>query len=153
MVFISSRNNSSQTVLTDGLINIGNTYRKWCRPTRQGQPTFVNNGNGITLNGAGYYDVTATFVASGTEAGDITVSALENGIENGQFSTQSVPIADTRLTTLVLKFTVLVQTTKILNCETVVPVTVSFENSGVGATYTLANVDIEYRDLSRGLIG
>ena len=144
MLLIGTRNTSSQEVLTDGVINVGNTYRRYCKKASNCLPTFVNNANGITLNGNGIYHITATFVGSGTEAGVVTIQALENGIEIlGEFSSETITTADTELRTFVLDFYVLVDSTCLLGCETTVSKTISFQNTGVGATFTSVVVNAE----------
>lgn len=140
--FIGSRNTSTQTVLTDSIVNLGNTYRKYCKKVN-GLPIFSNNGNGITLNAQGMYHITATFVGSGTEAGDITIQALANGLDTGFVSTQTVTTADTEIRTFVIDFYQLVDTTCLLGCTTTVAQTISFENIGVGATFTSVVVNAE----------
>ena len=79
MLILGTKNTASQAVLTDGTITIGNVYRKYCKLTRTGLPTFASTNQSITLNADGIYHITATFVGSGTTAGVVTIQLLENG--------------------------------------------------------------------------
>lgn len=144
MLIVGTRNAGTQTVLTDGIINIGTVYRRYCKPTCNGLPTFVNNGNSITLNGQGIYHVTAKFVGSGTETGALTVQAVENGIDIlGEFATEAITVADTQLRTVMLDFYVLVDRTCILGNSSTLAKTISFDNTGVGATFTSVTVNVD----------
>ena len=144
MLILGTQNTGVQTVLTDGIINVGNTYRKYCKKASCGLPTFSNTSNGVTLNGQGIYKVTATFVAAGTEAGTLTVQMLENGVEVvGGVASETITTVDTELRTLVIDRFVLVDSACLLGCASTVAKTISFENTGVGATFSNVVVNIE----------
>lgn len=144
MLFLGTKNTSSQSVLTDGVISIGSVYRKYCRPTRAGLPTFATTNQGITLNGDGMYHITATFVGSGTEAGTVTVQLLENGdAVTGAISSETITTANTELRTFVIDYYILVDSACVLNNRTTRAKTISFENTGVGATFTSVIVNAE----------
>ena len=66
MLLIGTKNIGTQTVLADGVVNIGSTYRKFCKRNRCGVPTFGVTANGVTLNTEGIYHITAVFVGSGS---------------------------------------------------------------------------------------
>lgn len=147
MLIIGTQNTASQTVLTDGIIGLsatGNAYRKYCKRTSNGIPTFASTANSVTLNGQGIYRVTATFVGAGTEAGTLTVQMLENGeTVTGGIASETITTADTELRTLVIDRFVLVDTTCLLGCTSTLSKTISFENTGVGATFSNVVVNIE----------
>ena len=144
MLLIGTRNTATQTVLTDGIVNIGAVYRKYCKKNSCGIPAFSVTANGITLQHAGIYHITATFVASGDVAGIVTVQSLENGIEIPSiFASETITTADTELRTFVLDFYVLVDNTCLLGNNTIATKTVSFENTGVDATFTSVVVNID----------
>ena len=146
MYLIGTKNATTQTVLTDGLINIGNVYRKYCKRLSNGAKLFDNNSNSITVNGQGIYHITVTLVGSGTAAGDVTVQLLENETAiDGALSTQTITTADTEIRTFVIDYYMLVDSACLLGCSSTVAKTISLENTGVGATFTsvIVNVDKE----------
>lgn len=137
MLLLGTKNTTAQTVLTNGLINLGVNYRKYCKRTSEGLPTFVNNGNSITFNGSGFYKITATFVGTGTTAGNVTIQMYENGVAiPGAISTNTITTASTELRTFTIDYIVKVDNECILGCWSVAPKTISFVNTGVGATFT-----------------
>lgn len=57
------------------------------------------NGNGITLEGAGYYDVEVSVVAMPDAAGTVTVQLLKDGVAvPGALASATVAAADTSVT-------------------------------------------------------
>lgn len=144
MLLIGSKNVTSQTVLANGTIDIGSSYRKYCRRATNGNPTFANTSTGVTLNGQGIYHLTATLVGSGTEAGVVTVQLLENGeAVTGALSSQTITTADTELRTFVIDYYIIVDNTYLLGCNTTSSKTISLANTGVGATFTSVVLNIE----------
>lgn len=143
MLLIGVKNFGTQSVLTDGLINVGASYRRYCRRTNSGARTFENMATGIALQGEGIYHVTATFTASGTEAGDITVQLFENGIPiEGAEATETITTPETEFRTFVIDYYVLVDASCILGCNSTVAKTISFENTGIPATFTNVVVNV-----------
>lgn len=144
MLLTGLKNTGSQTVLSDSLINLGNVYRKYCKRTRQGLPTFAETSTGVTLNGAGIYHITATFIGAGTVAGDLTVQMLDNNeVVTGAVSTETITTATTELRTLVIDYYVKVDETCNLGTWGVASKTIAFRNTGVGATFSNVVVNIE----------
>lgn len=140
---IGVRNIGTQTVLTGGVINLGDVYRKYCR-TINGVKTFDTTSTGIRLQHEGIYHLTATLVGSGTEAGNVTVQLFDNGLPvTTAFSTQTITTADTELRTFVIDYYVLVDTACILGCNSTIGRTLTLENTGVGATFTSVIVNID----------
>lgn len=143
MLLIGTKNFGTQSVLTDGLVNVGATYRRYCRRTNAGARTFENMGAGIALNGEGIYHVTATFVGTVTEEGDLAVQLFENGIAiEGAEATETVATPETELHTLVIDYYVLVDASCILGVNSVISKTISFENIGAPATFSNVVVNI-----------
>lgn len=135
---------ATQTVLTGGLIQIGDVYRRYCRRNNCGARVFDNTSTGVTLNWDGIYHITATLVGSGTEAGDVTVQLFENGVPvTGAVSTQTITTPDTELRTFVIDYFVLVDSACVLGVNSTVAKTITLENTGVGATFTSVVLDIE----------
>ena len=144
MLLIGTQNTGSQTVLTDGIISLGSVYRKYCKKTSNCLPTFASDSNSVTLNGQGVYHVTATLVGAGTTAGTLTVQMLENGVPVvGGVASETITTADTELRTLVIDRYVLVDNTFLLGCTSTLAKTISFENTGVGATFSNVVVNID----------
>ena len=144
MLLIGTQNTGSQTVLANGIVSIGNVYRKYCKRASNGLPTFANDGTSVTLNGQGIYHVTATFVGAGTAAGTLTVQMLENGTAvAGGIASETITTSDTELRTLVIDRYVIVDSACLLGCTSTLAKTISFENTGVGATFSNVVVNVE----------
>lgn len=144
MLIVGTQNTGSQTVLTDGVVSLGNVYHKYCKRASNGLPTFATTSNGVTLNGQGIYHLTATFIGSGTAAGTLTVQMLENGTPVvGGVASETITTADTELRTLVIDRYVLVDSTCLLGCNSTLAKTISFTNTGVGATFSNVVVNVE----------
>lgn len=143
MLLIGTKNVGSQTVLANGTIGIGSVYRRYCKRTAQGLPTFADSSTGITLNGQGIYKVTATFVGAGTAAGDLTIQMYDNGDAiSGATATETITTANTEQRTLVIDYFVKVDSSCVLGNWSVSPKTISFRNTGVAATFNNVVVDI-----------
>ena len=143
MLLLGTQNIGTQTVLTGGVINIGDVYRKYCRRINQTR-TFDVTSTGIRLQQEGVYHITATLVGSGTEAGDVTVQLFENGVAiTPAFSTETITTPDTELRTFVIDYYVLVDTACILGCNSTIGKTITLENTGVGATFTSVIVNVD----------
>ena len=144
MLLIGTQNAGSQTVLTDGIISLGSVYRKYCKKTSNCLPTFASDSNSIVLNGQGIYHLTATFVGTGTTAGTVTIQMLENGTPVvGGVTSKTITTADTELRTFVIDRYVLVDSTCLLGCTSTLAKTISFENTGVGATFSNVVVNVD----------
>lgn len=144
MLLIGTQNAGSQTVLTDGIISLGSVYRKYCKKTSNCLPTFASDSNSIVLNGQGIYHLTATFVGTGTTAGTVTIQMLENGTPVvGGVTSETITTADTELRTFVIDRYVLVDSTCLLGCTSTLAKDISFENTGVGATFSNVVVNVD----------
>lgn len=144
MLLIGVKNTGTQTVLADGIVNIGSVYRKYCKKNACGFPAFARTANDISLQHSGIYHLTATFVASAPAAGDVTVQLLVNGeVVDGVFASETITTATTELRTMVIDYYVLVDKDCILNTESTVAQTISFQNTGVDATFTSVVVNVD----------
>ena len=134
---------ASQTVLADGVIALGDVYRRYCRKNRCGTRVYDNTSTGVTLNWNGIYRVTATLVGTGTEAGDVTVQLFSNGLAvPGAISTQTITTADTEFRTFVIEKFILVNNAEVLGVNSTLAQTLTLENTGVGATFTNVTFDV-----------
>lgn len=149
MLLLGSKTIGSQTVLPDGVISIGSTYRKYCKKNVCGIPVFSKTINDISLQHEGIYHLTATLVGSGDVAGDITVQLFVNGTAvEGAFSTETITTPTTELRTFVIDYYLLVDKDCILGRESTIGQTVSLvnvpdETTPVTATFTSVIVNVE----------
>lgn len=145
MLLIGTKNIGTQTVLADGLVNIGSTYRKFCKRNRCGVPAFAVTANGVTLNTEGIYHITAVFVGSGSAAGALSVQLALNGVlVDGAVSTQTITTADTEIRTWIIDYYAKVDTDCVLGVTSTDAQTVSFVNTSeaIDATFTSVVVNI-----------
>lgn len=134
---------ASQTVLADGVIALGDVYRRYCRKNSCGTRVYDNTSTGVTLNWNGIYKVTATLVGTGTEAGDVTVQLFSNGLAvPGAISTETITTPDTEFRTFTIDKFILVNNAEVLGCNSTLAQTLTLENTGVGATFTNVTFDV-----------
>lgn len=70
---IYTANTSVQTLAVGSEIDLGNIIRRF--------GSNVNlNGDAININGSGYYDVSASFTITGTNAGTVNIVLLKDGV-------------------------------------------------------------------------
>lgn len=140
---IGLQDTATQTVIADGLIQVGDVYRRYCRKNRCGTRVYDNTSTGVTLNWSGVYKVTATLVGTGTEAGDVTVQLFANGQPIlGAISTETITTPNTEFRTFVIDRFVLVNDAEVLGFNNTLATTLTLENTGVGATFTNVVLDI-----------
>lgn len=143
MLLLGLKNISSQAVATDGFVNFGNVYRKYCKKCN-GVSTFATNGESVSLNQTGIYHLTITAVGTGDVAGDVTLQLFVDGEEvSGAFSTETITTATTELRTFVIDYYILVNSSCILNQPSVLSKTISVQNTGVDATFTSVVLNVE----------
>ena len=141
MLLIGTKNIGTQTVLPEGIINIGSVYRRYCKKNACGVPAFSRTANDISLQHSGIYHITATLVGSGDVAGVITVQLAVNGeLVDGAISSQTITTPDTELRTFVIDYYVLVDKDCILNTESTIAQTISLVNTSDTVTATFASV-------------
>lgn len=71
---IQVANPSSQTVVLNGIIPLGSTQRRFGCDLRL-------SGNGIEIDGTGYFTVDCTVSVAPTAIGDVTVALYNNGVQ------------------------------------------------------------------------
>lgn len=143
MQLIGIKNTSTQTVLADGIVNVGSVYRR-AEVSPCKTPTFLATANGVTLNRSGIYHLTATFVASAPAAGVVSVQMLLNGaVVDGAIASETITTATTELRTLVIDYYILVDKDLVLDTISTVAQTVTFENVGDDATFDSVVVNID----------
>ena len=138
-LLIGAKNTGTQTVLADGTINIGNVYRRFCKPNRCGVPAFTVTSNGITLNHSGIYHITATLVGTGETAGLVSVQLAENGeLIAGAISSETITTATTEFRTFVIDYLIKVDKDIVLGYPTTDAKTISLVNvsDDIDATFT-----------------
>ena len=146
MLLIGTKNIGTQTVLPDGIINIGSSYRRYCKKNSCDVPAFSRTANDISLQHSGIYHITATLVGSGDVAGVITVQLAVNGeLVDGAFSSETITTPDTELRTFVIDYYVLVDKDCILGSESTIAQTISLVNTSdtVTATFTSVIVNVD----------
>lgn len=144
MLLLGVKNVSTQTVLTDGIINLGSVYRRYCKKNSCGIGAFSRTSQDVTLNHSGIYHITATLVGSGDVAGVVTVQLLENGEPiAGAFSSETITTATTELRTFVVDYYVLVDKDSVLGSTSTIAKTISLTNTGVDATFTSVVLNID----------
>ena len=146
MLLLGSKNIATQTVLPDGVIALGSTYRRYCRKNACGVTAFSRTATDISLQHEGIYHLTATLVGSGDVAGDITVQLVVNGeVVDGAFSTETITTPTTELRTFVLDYYLLVDKECILGSPSTTAQTISLINTSdtVTATFTSVIVNVE----------
>lgn len=142
-LLLGTRNFASQDVVTNGLVQLGNVYRRYCRRIN-GTRTFEFDNSDIILQQNGIYHITVTAVATGSEAGEIAMQLYENGVPvPGVFSNETITTPDTEFRTLTLDYFALVDSICILGCNSTIAKAISIVNTGVEATYSSIVVNIE----------
>ena len=71
---IQTVNQSAQAVAANSIISLGSTQRRYGCNLRL-------SGNGIEVNGEGYYTIDAGVSVTPTAAGAVTVAAFEDGVQ------------------------------------------------------------------------
>ena len=143
MLLLGLKNISSQAVATDGFVNFGNVYRKYCKKCN-GVSTFATNGESVSLNQTGIYHLTITAVGTGDVAGDVTLQLFVDGeAVSGAFATETITTATTEFRTFVIDYYILVNSSSILNQPSVLAKTISVQNIGVDATFTSVVLNVE----------
>lgn len=143
MLLIGTRNVATQNIVTNGNIELGSVYRRYCKRIN-GTRTFDFIGEDVILQQNGIYHITVTAVGSGAEAGTLAIQLYENGVAvPGAFANETITTADTELRTLTIDYYALVDTACILGCNSTVAKEISLINTGVEATFTSVIMNIE----------
>lgn len=127
-------NVSSQTVAPAGVINAGNVVvQKGCATTA--------SGNGIAINKAGIYDVTATVVGLVTGGGIMEFSIMDNGTAIGYLTGQAYTNTE-EPATITLTGHIVVNP----NCCAVtnnLPTIITLQNTSTTTTAVISNVMLD----------
>ena len=143
MLLLGTRNFASQDVVTNGIVQLGNVYRRYCKRIN-GTRTFEFDNSDIILQQSGIYHITVTAVGSGADAGTLALQLYENGVPvPGAFSNETITTPDTELRTLTIDYFALVDSACVLGCSSTVAKAISLVNTGVEATYTSIVVNVE----------
>lgn len=142
-LLIGTRNVTTQNVVTNGNVELGSVYRRYCKRIN-GTRTFDFIGEDVILQQNGIYHVTVTAVVSAATAGNVTLSLYENGVAvPSAFATETITTPNTELRTLVIDYFALVDTTCVLGCNSTVAKELSLVNTGIAATYTSVTMNVE----------
>lgn len=118
-------NNSTQEVVTNGLIDPGAVIRRF-------GPGASLVGNGVQLNEQGYYSLNLSITLAATEAGEVEVTVLKDGVAlPGAIATQTAAAAGDFVN---LSIDALIR--NIGCCYTGPYSTLTFELTGVGSSVT-----------------
>lgn len=143
MLLLGTKNFASQDVVTNGIVQLGNVYRRYCKKIN-GTRTFEFDNSDIILQQSGIYHITVTAVGSGSEAGTLAIQLYENGIAvPGAFSNETITTPDTELRTLTIDYFVLVDSACVLGCNSTIAKAISVVNTGVEATYSQITMNVE----------
>ena len=141
MLLIGIKNTGTQTVLADGIINIGSVYRKYCKKNNCGVTTFGRTVNDVTLQQSGIYNVTATFTFTAETAGDVIIQLLENGeVVEGATLTETITTPTTEIRTAAIDYKILVDNDCVLGRNSTLAKTISFINASDEVDITVSNV-------------
>lgn len=143
MLLIGLKNFGTQTVLADGVVNVGSVYRRFCKKNRCGVPAFGTTANGVSLNHEGIYHITATFVGTASAAGVATIQLALNGIlVDGALASETFTTADTEVRTFVIDYYAKVDNNCVLGVNSTDVQTVTFVNTSDTIDVTLTSVVI-----------
>ena len=142
MLLIGTKNFTTQSLLTNGLVNLGNVYRKYCKKDC-GVKTFDFTSNSISLQKSGIYQITVTAVVSAPTAGDVTLQLYENGVAiSGALATETITTATTEFHTMTIDHFVLVDSDCVLGNATTLAKSITLVNTGIPSTISNVVVDV-----------
>lgn len=101
--YLYAANTTAQTLAIGNTINMGAAVRRYGCVRGTATPYAAANGTTTTLSSCGrcpsYFDVAANIVVTPTEAGTVTITALQDGVEiPSAVGTATVAAADTTVT-------------------------------------------------------
>lgn len=89
---IQTANQTTQTLAENSVIGLGTVIRRYGCNLRL-------SGNGIEVNGEGYYKIDCNVTAAPTAAGNVTVALYDNGVQvPGAIATATTTAADQSVT-------------------------------------------------------
>lgn len=144
MLLLGTRNIATQEVATDGVVSLGQVYRRYCRKNNCGIKTFDFNGTSISLQHQGIYHITATITFSAPAPGDVIFQLTDNGVAiPGALATETITTATTEIRTTTLDYYVLVDSDCVLGQFATEVESISIINTGVDATITNVVVNVD----------
>ena len=130
MKLIGLKNVSEQTLIVNGLLNLGSIYRAYL-PCG----AFSADATSVSLTGKGIYHLTAVITFTAPVAGDVTFQLLENGeAVPGALATETITTATTEIKTTTLNYYFIVDSTCVLNTPSVTIKNITIQNTGVAST-------------------
>lgn len=143
MLLLGTKTVNTQTVATNGVVNLGAVYRKYCKKNACGIPTFAFDGSNITLNQRGMYKITVTANVSAAAAGNVTLQLAEGGTNIISASaTETITTANTEVRNMTIDYIVLVDSTILLSNISTLAKAISVVNTGVAAIINSIVVDV-----------
>lgn len=144
MLLLGTRNITAQDLAVNGILNLGEVYRKYCKKNSYGSKAFDFNATSISLQQSGIYHITAVITFTAQAAGDIVFQLTENGIAiPGALATETITTATTEVKTTTIDFYILVDSGCVLGCPTTLIKNIAIQNTGLASTVTnvVLNVD------------
>ena len=143
MLLLGTRNSASQLVASDGLVNLGEVYRRYCRKNNCGINTFNFSGSTIALQHSGIYKVTVSATFTSPVAGDITLQLFENGVAiPSALATETITTADTEVRSVAFDIYVLVDKDCVLGTTATSIQNISLVNTSASAV-NITNVVVD----------
>ena len=136
MLILVARNITSQDVATDGVVNLGSVYRKYCKCI-DGVKTFDFSATSVALQAQGVYEINVEITFTGDAAGVATFELTQNGEELlGATASETITTADTEVRSVSLLGYSLVDTTCLLGRLTNLIQNISVVNTGIAVNVT-----------------
>lgn len=143
LLLLGTKNTSAQTVLANGIVNLGQVYRRNDQKNSCGYRAFEFENSSITLQHSGMYKITVTATFSAPVAGDVTLQLYENGEPIvGALATETITTADTEFRSVAIDYIILVDKNCVLNQWSTIAKSISVRNVGVGSTITNIVFDV-----------
>lgn len=143
MLLLGAKNGTTQTLLTNSLVDFGAVYRRYCKKDC-GVRTFDFTSNSIVLQKSGIYHITISAIVSSATAGDVTLQLFENGVAiPSAIATETITTPTTEFHTTTLDYYILVDSDCVLGRTSTLAKSITLVNTGIGATITniVVNVD------------
>lgn len=141
---IATKNTATQALATGDAVNFGITYRRYDDGNNCGVKAYTNNSTSITLNQSGMYHIIIDVIISAPAAGDVTLQLAENGVLiPGAIMTETITTATTEFHTASLNYEILVDSTRLLCQNAIIPQTITLINTGIASTVTNVLVHID----------
>lgn len=144
MLLIGTRNSTSQALVTGGLVNLGEVYRRYCKKNSCGVKAFDFSGSSIALQHTGIYHVTATLTFTAPVAGVVIFQLTENGVAlPSATASETITTATTEVASTTIDYYILVDSGCVLGTPTTLVKNIAITNTGVASTITNVVVNVE----------